>query len=172
VSAPHIELGERTFAPQSWFQFAADYPDQAVPFVGKTSDLTPESHALISKINGQVNQGIDFRPNLGDIMEPWRILPVDIDPKPKGDCHDYAVTKRALLMKAGWPSSHLLLALVVAPEAAGDHLILVVRTDLGDMVLDSLAPGQTPLWWVRHYQWKKIQSLDDPNIWCEIKENA
>ena len=55
-------------------------------------------------------------------------------------CHDYAVTKRHELLTRGWPSRSLLLAEVVVPWGE-HHLILVVRTSDGDLVLDNLNPG-------------------------------
>lgn len=64
----------------------------------------------------------------------WEIFPYD------GNCGDYAVTKRHLLLRAGWPSSALLLAEVVIRLTAEHHLVLLVREARGVLVLDNLSP--------------------------------
>jgi predicted transglutaminase-like cysteine proteinase len=49
-----------------------------------------------------------------------------------------------------------------------DHLVLVVATTTGDVVMDNLTDAlrrsQTT-----DYQWIKIQSASDPRFWNEIK---
>jgi len=171
VSDPHIALGAPGLAPEAWFAFALAHPDQAVaaPVPGTSSPPLPkldgELRATVAKINDRVNQTVAPRPNDGTIMEPWRIL--DLDDMPEGDCHDYAVTKRALLIEAGLPPSCLLLAEAIAPETAPEHhMVLVVRTAAGDLVCDNLIQGMPPVWWVRNFEWLRVQTPADPNVWA------
>jgi predicted transglutaminase-like cysteine proteinase len=56
----------------------------------------------------------------------------------RGDCNDYAVTKRHELLKSGLPSSALRLSVTKTATGIG-HLVLVVVTTKGDLVMDSLA---------------------------------
>lgn len=174
--SPFLTFGEPALAPMAWTVFALKHPEQAVAADPRV--LAPGTVAGIqmartelARVNGRVNQGILPRPSNGDPMEPWLILPIgpETGTKPTGDCHDYAVTKRAMLLALGWPSSCLLLAEVIAPEVPSmHHLVVVARTSQGDLILDNLAPG-TPLWWVRGFAWVRVQSPADPNLWCEVK---
>ncbi|WP_371260662.1 transglutaminase-like cysteine peptidase [Bradyrhizobium sp. WSM2793] len=73
-------------------------------------------------INSTVNFGIVAKsPPASQRDLQWEIFPYD------GNCGDYAVTKHHLLLRAGWPSSALLLAEVVIRSTAEHHLVLLVR---------------------------------------------
>ena len=61
-----------------------------------------------------------------------------------GDCNSYALTKRAKLIAAGWPSSALSLTVVKTSWGEG-HLVLSVHTSAGVMVLDNLSHTVRPL---------------------------
>jgi predicted transglutaminase-like cysteine proteinase len=74
-----------------------------------------------------------------------------------GDCEDFAMTKRRLLMARGWPAAAVLVAIVSLRGA--QHAVLVARTDGGDFVLDNLNSSVTP-WRNTSYVWKKIQGPD------------
>ena len=55
----------------------------------------------------------------------------------KGDCEDFALLKRKMLIERGWPVSSL--AITVGATAQGEaHAVLTVSTDRGDYVLDNL----------------------------------
>jgi predicted transglutaminase-like cysteine proteinase len=114
------------------------------------------------KVNARVNQTIrPARNTRGVVGEAWIVWP------PAGDCNDYAVTKRHELLSRGWPPSVLLLAEVVTSNGK-HHLVLVVRTDVGDVVLDNLRPDVRD-WRILQYQWKRIQSPADPAFWLTMK---
>ncbi len=42
----------------------------------------------------------------------------------RGNCHDYAVTKRHELIRQGWPAASLRLAVAYTPSGIG-HLVVV-----------------------------------------------
>jgi predicted transglutaminase-like cysteine proteinase len=84
----------------------------------------------------------------------------------RGDCEDYALMKRKLLIERGWPSSALLLTAALTPQGEW-HLVLVAVTDKGDYVLDSLADGlrtasQTS------YTYLSRQSPANPRAWVSL----
>lgn len=109
-------------------------------------------------VNRSVNRAI--RPQAdapGLLNDIWTIAPR------AGDCDDYAVTKRAELLKKGWSSRALLLAKVVAPSGE-DHLVLVARTRLGDFVLDNLSQRVLPAAQT-NLRWVGLQSATNPHIW-------
>src|ERR1700675_1805582 len=84
--------------------------------------------------------------------------------------HHYAVTKRHELIEKGLPSKALRLAVVRTASGIG-HLVLVVVTTKGDIVMDDLTEALRP-WQSTDYQWLKIQSAADARFWHEVKAPA
>jgi predicted transglutaminase-like cysteine proteinase len=84
----------------------------------------------------------------------------------RGDCEDYALLKRKLLIQMGYPRQALLMT-VVHDDADEGHAILTVKTDRGDFVLDNLNNGVKP-WSETGYLFVKRQSQQDPNVWVKI----
>lgn len=162
--APSIQATTPTLAPFQHIRFCIRYPsdcqtDLAAP---DRVELTPELFDLMDTINGEVNSAISptakrYGSNLGD---GWNIAPFS------GDCNDYAVTKRHALLQRGVPSRSLRLSVVKTASGIG-HLVLVVSTTKGPLVLDNLANSIRP-WHVTGYQWLKIQSADNANYWYDI----
>lgn len=118
--------------------------------------LSPQMFAAIEEVNRSVNDQIS--PSREEAI--WRINP------PRGNCNDYVVSKRHQLLALGLPSSALLIS-VVRTVAGEGHLVLVLRTDRGDLVLDNLVDsirdaGQVP------YSWIKRQTTRDPQLWEKV----
>ena len=53
-----------------------------------------------------------------------------------GDCEDYVLLKRRMLMQAGWPRQALLVTVVRDKQGDG-HAVLTVKTDKGEFILDN-----------------------------------
>jgi len=53
-----------------------------------------------------------------------------------GDCEDYVLLKRRMLIQSGWPREALLVT-VVRNEKDEGHAVLTVTTDKGDYILDN-----------------------------------
>lgn len=87
-------------------------------------------------------------------------------PDDEGDCEDYALEKRRILMEKGIPASDLLLTVLRKPDGEG-HAILTVRTDRGDYVLDNLSPD-VKLWSDTQYTFLKRQSEKNSGQWVSI----
>ena len=66
----------------------------------------------------------------------------------------------------GWPQRSLFLSEVVTSWGE-HHLVLVVRTDKGDLVLDNLAGSVRPLQQAR-YRLVRAQKPGNPKAWFEI----
>ena len=87
-------------------------------------------------------------------------------PADKGDCEDFVLLKRRLLLERGWPASALLIT-VVRDEHGEGHAILTARTSNGDYILDNRA--QEVLLWNRStYSFVKRQSFHDPQVWMSL----
>lgn len=115
----------------------------------------------LAQINSTVNSGITprGRPSSGRDAE-WQIFPYE------GNCGDYAVTKRHLLLRSGWPSSALLLAEVVIRANGEHHLVLLVREGRAVLVLDNLSPVVMPLVdALDRYVIVRAESGIDPQRW-------
>jgi predicted transglutaminase-like cysteine proteinase len=60
-----------------------------------------------------------------------------------GDCEDYQLLKRKLLIEAGLPRRALLMTVVIDDKGDG-HAVLTVRTDRGDFILDNKTSAVLP----------------------------
>ena len=161
----HISFRTPTLAPMAFTQFCLRYADQCKPqrmiFRGGPVRMTAERLEDLKEVNEVVNAGITPEPNYQGLAgEKWLIAPA------RGDCNDYAVTKRSALLDRGWPARALLLSEVVT-SSGEHHLILVVRTSSGDLVLDNLTHAIRP-WSRAPYRWVRIQTPKNPNYWATI----
>jgi predicted transglutaminase-like cysteine proteinase len=154
-----------TLAPFQHVRFCLRYPSdcKSDPRENQRIDLNAETSELLKRVNHSVNMYINPRPksygrNLG---EGWTIAPE------MGDCNDYAVTKRHELLENGLPSKALRLAVVKTASGIG-HLVLVVVTTKGDIVMDDLTEEIRP-WQSTDYHWLNIQSASDPKFWYKIR---
>ena len=161
----HISFRTPTLAPMAFTQFCLRYADQCKPrrmiFRGGAVRLTAARLEELKEVNQVVNAGIAPEPNYQGLAgEKWLIAPA------RGDCNDYAVTKRSELLDRGWPVRSLLLSEVVT-SSGEHHLILVVRTRSGDLVLDNLTRTIRP-WSTAPYRWVRIQTPKNPHYWATI----
>lgn len=160
-----LEFGQATFTPTGWAEFCARYKGDCEKSRGRLGEIVSSDTnvALIDRVNKQVNHAI--KP-LSD-ADHWREIDRwDYAEDGSGDCEDYALVKRKLLLAAGFPQSALLMT-VVRDENMDGHAVLTVRTDRGDLVLDNMS-DQLRLWFRTPYRFVKIQSQQDPNHWVAI----
>ena len=86
----------------------------------------------------------------------------------KGDCEDYALLKRKMLIEEGFPRQALLMT-VVKDEKGEGHAILTVKTNRGEFVLDNQESRILP-WNQSGYKFVKRQSQENPNVWVQVGE--
>ncbi len=165
-----ISFATPALAPLAFTRFCVQYPadcqrSQAADQRPRPEELTSARMRDLEEINRDVNRAITYKADVGGVLgERWLVSPN------AGACHDYAVTKRHELLARGWPAQSLLLAEVALPDGQ-HHLVLVARTNEGDLVLDSINQGIRP-WSLTSYQWIRIQSPDDPNRWSAVTPAA
>jgi predicted transglutaminase-like cysteine proteinase len=157
-----------TLAPFQHVRFCLHYPSdcKSNPAENERIELSAETLELLKRVNHNVNMSIipttkSYGSNLAD---GWRIAPGI------GDCNDYAVTKRHELLESGLPSRALRLSVVKTVSGIG-HLVLVVVTTKGDIVMDNLTEAIRP-WLSTDYHWVKIQSAADARFWYDVKAPA
>ena len=162
-----IRFDVPTLPPMAFTQFCLRYADECKPqrmlFRGSRLKATDQRLAELDRINRAVNSSIlPERNKEGLAGEKWLLGPV------LGDCNDYAVTKRHQLTADGWPARAVLLSEVVT-VAGEHHLVVVVRTSDGDLVLDNLTDRIMP-WFHKPYRWVRIQTPENPNYWASISK--
>ena len=161
----YAAVGDITRPPIGWVEFCAEHVSEC-----KVAPSEPRSVVLslrlwrdLVRINQAVNANIRPMTDLEHygVVEKWA-YPDD----GYGDCEDYVLLKRRMLMEAGWPREALLITVV--RETSGDgHAVLTVGTDRGDFVLDNQNEAIV-LWSESGYHFVKRQSQSDPNVWVSL----
>ncbi len=82
-----------------------------------------------------------------------------------GDCEDFAIAKRAALLSRGYRPENTLLAMGYSAGQA--HVVLLVRTDAGDYVLDNLNAAVLPVE-KSSVHIAKIQSPENGAEWLSV----
>jgi predicted transglutaminase-like cysteine proteinase len=160
-----IRFDAPTLAPMAFTQFCVKYPgdctSRRLSFEGDRIELNEVRRSELENINRSVNSSIYPERNVEGLAgEKWLLSPV------RGDCNDYAVTKRHQLIAKGWPARTILLSEVVTVSGE-HHLVTVVRTNNGDLVLDNLTDQIMP-WSRTSYRWVRIQTPKNPNYWASV----
>ena len=160
-----VTTGEQARPPIGWVEFCADHPVdcRATQSAPRDVVLSHKAWTDLVRINKWVNDNVKPMTDLEHwgVVEKWS-YPDD----GYGDCEDYVLLKRRMLMEAGWPREALLIT--VAREANGNgHAVLTVKTDKGEFILDNQAE-RILLWSETSYRYVKRQSQADPNRWVAL----
>jgi predicted transglutaminase-like cysteine proteinase len=160
-----ILAGMPTLTPMGWADFCYRYKTecQAGPARPVDVEATPANIALLDRVNRKVNLQIEPQSD----MQHWSAVDRwDLPTDGYGDCEDYALLKRKLLIEAGLPRSALLIT-IVRDEMNEGHAILTVKTSRGELVLDNMN-DDVKLWSRTPYRFIKRQSQEDQNVWITI----
>jgi predicted transglutaminase-like cysteine proteinase len=160
-----ISVGDTTRPPIGWIEFCAEQPQEcaAAPTAPRDVVLTAKAWKGLVRINRRVNHTIKPITDLKHwgVVERWS-YPDD----GYGDCEDYVLLKRRMLMQAGWLREALLIT-VVRDKKGDGHAVLTVKTDRGEFILDNQNPDILA-WSDTGYRFVKRQSQSDPNIWVSL----
>jgi predicted transglutaminase-like cysteine proteinase len=99
-------------------------------------ELTKRLERQLTSVNQSINASM--QPRRDGPNDSWAVG------GRTGDCEDFALTKRARLIAAGWPSSALAMT-VVRTRSGESHAVLSVHTSRGILVLDNLEKSIRPL---------------------------
>jgi predicted transglutaminase-like cysteine proteinase len=164
----HALVSGVTQPPLGWVEFCAQQPGECT---GGTT--TPRALALSLERCGwtwfastSVNETIKPLTDLEHwgVIERWS-YPDD----GYGDCEDYVLLKRRMLIQSGWPREALLVTVVRDKKYEG-HAVLTVTTDKGDYVLDN-QNEDILLWSKTGYRFVKRQSQSNPNVWVSLDDS-
>jgi len=162
-----ITVGDVARAPIGWVDFCIENKSECATSPSEPRDvvLTSKAWTDMLKVNAWVNESIKPMTDLEHwgVVERWS-YPDD----GYGDCEDYVLLKRRMLMQAGWPREALLIT-VVRDKKGDGHAVLTVKTDRGEFILDNQEPQVLP-WTKTGYRFVKRQSQSDPNLWVSLGE--
>jgi predicted transglutaminase-like cysteine proteinase len=167
----HLTPSSPVLAPLAHTQFCIRYPNDCKNTDKKSATnpvaLTPERRAELDEVNARVNQSIVAQDqHATPATEKWLVAPAF------GDCNDYVVTKRHELLAKGW-ALHSLLMTEVALPSGEHHLLLIVRTSEGDLVLDNLKPTvRTVAEAEVDYKWVRMESDRNARFWNKVRESS
>ena len=152
--------------PHGFVAFCQEDPDEctASSNTEKLVAVSPGRLRELDEVNRWVNQSIMPQTDLEHygVKEYWTI-PTD----GKGDCEDYALLKRHMLMQRGWPSSALLMTVVIDESGEG-HAVLTARTQAGDLILDNKVK-EVRQWTNTPYELLMRQSSGNPQSWVYLE---
>lgn len=160
-----MPIGDLTKAPLGYTQFCQTAPADCQAGTHEARDvvLAGQAWRTLEAVNQTVNQTVEpvtDQDHYG--RAEWWAYPVD----GKGDCEDYVLEKRRLLIQAGWPRSALLIT-VVRDRKGDGHAVLTVKSDRGEFILDN-QEDQILAWQETGYRYVKRQSQDDQTLWVSL----
>ena len=165
LAGPFAAEGGSTSVPYGWVDFCNRYAGECDGPVLEPADVTLTAAALreIEKVNHSVNASVESMTD----MDHWGVVdrwdyPLD----GKGDCEDYVLLKRKMLIGRGYPRQALLVTVVKDHDGEG-HAVLTIRTNRGDYALDNLS-DKVMRWDETGYRFVKRQSQEDPNRWVSL----
>jgi predicted transglutaminase-like cysteine proteinase len=160
LAAPHMATGDAAVAPRGFIGFCLRYQGEcksAAP-APVAVDLTEDGELQLEFVQAKVNRLVRPRSNPDHVWD----YPTD----GYGDCNKYAIAKRAELIALGWPRTALLLAAATTEDGEG-HLVLVVTTSKGDLVLDN-RQRHIVEWRDLPYRWISRQNPRNLAEWVSI----
>ena len=128
--AIYVSVGATSRPPIGWVEFCTEHPKDCAtgPSAPRDVVLTRKAWKDLIRVNKWVNDTIKPITDLDQwgVVEKWSYPDTG-----KGDCEDYVLLKRRMLMQAGWPREALLIT-VVRDKKGDGHAVLTVKTDKGD----------------------------------------
>jgi predicted transglutaminase-like cysteine proteinase len=161
----HASIGTSVRSPMGWVQFCRDHSAECstTKTMPRAIVMTQEAWNDLLRVNRQVNEKIKPITDMDHwgTIEKWS-YPTD----GYGDCEEYVLQKRKILMSAGWPRESLLITVVHDKNDEG-HAVLTVVSDKGDFILDNES-SQILRWDATGYRYVKRQSQSDSNEWVAL----
>ena len=159
-----LETGD-TSVPYGWVGFCNRYIGECDEPALTRVDI-PFTAAMMKTLEAvtiEVNQSIEPMTD----MDHWGVVDQwDYPYDGRGDCEDYALMKRKILMDKGFPRQALLMT-VVKDRAGDGHAILTVKTSKADYVLDNMS-DRVIRWDETGYRFMKRQAQEDQNRWVSL----
>ncbi len=161
----YAAVGQETRAPIGWVDFCSENASDCRGATNAPRDIVMTQTAWrdLVRVNQWVNENVRPMTDMDHwgMVEKWS-YPTD----GYGDCEDYVLQKRKMLVDAGWPREALLIT-VVRDKRGDGHAVLTVKSDKGEFVLDN-QNEEIVLWTETGYRFVKRQSQYDVNVWVSL----
>lgn len=151
-----------------WDNFIKNHPDQLSESIAESSFVPDfkinEDFMLVAAIHNTVNNLCEYkRDEIG--RDIWKMFSYFGD---SGDCEDFVLTKRALLIHAGIPVGCLQPMVCSIKRTGEQHMVLLIKEKSKDYVLD-LHPNE-PIETLEHVL-KRLDPITILNngIWCNLQ---
>jgi predicted transglutaminase-like cysteine proteinase len=142
---------------QGWVKFCEQFSSECDVNVAEPAvvQLDQQTWNTIVAVNRRVNTKIKpiTDKDHWNLLDRWE-FPND----GQGDCEDYQLLKRRMLVERGLPRRALRMTVVI-DELGEGHAVLMVRTDRGDYILDNKTSAVLP-WNQTGYVYVKRESQD------------
>lgn len=155
--------GESSSRPLAHSQYCVRDPSFCLAVEPERVELTEALYEELEGVEDEVNKSIIWlsdQSNFGR-KEYWSLPRHGL-----GDCEDYALLKRQMLLKKGWPAGAFRLMKVMEWNGAV-HMVLVVSTNKGDLILDNMA-YEIRSWEDMPYASIRVQNLKNPTVWNRV----
>lgn len=163
----YASVGDTSRAPIGWVEFCAANPQECRTTSSQPRDIVMSQTAWkdLVRVNRWVNETVKPMTD----QEHWGVIERWSYPSDGyGDCEDYVLLKRKMLIEAGWPREALLIT-VVRDKKGDGHAVLTVKSDKGEFILDNQNEAVLP-WQETGYRFVKRQSQADQNVWVALGE--
>lgn len=163
-----MSVGAVTSQPIGHYDFckahAAECNVRSQP--GPAPEVTEFGWNVVREVNVAVNGAIRPRTDeeMFGIEERWSY------PQLEGDCEDYVLLKRFMLMERGFSPNDLLITVVRKRDGEG-HAVLTLRTSEGDYILDNLS-DEVKLWTETSYVYLKRQASFHSGRWVSVENTT
>jgi predicted transglutaminase-like cysteine proteinase len=163
-----MQTGRITSQPIGHYEFCKQFNSECEPVEGSGAapKVTDYGWDVIKEINRAVNFSVMPKTDLELFgkEEVWTY------PEIAGDCEDYVLLKRHMLMERGFSAADVLITVVRKPDGEG-HAVLTLRTSEGDFVLDNLV-DEVKLWRDTPYSYLKRQASNNSGRWVTIENSS
>jgi predicted transglutaminase-like cysteine proteinase len=157
LGTPSLALAGSAKPVAAWIKFCGRFPSECVVDTSEPDviPLTSQAWTAIVSVNRRVNATI--KP-LTDSQQ-WNVVDTwDFPTTGYGDCEDYQLLKRKLLIERGLPRRAMRMTVVI-DEIGEGHAVLTIRTDRGDFILDNKTNAVLP-WAQTGYVYVKREGSD------------
>ncbi|MEO0542588.1 MAG: transglutaminase-like cysteine peptidase [Pseudomonadota bacterium] len=161
-----MEVSGRTTQPVGHYEFCRNAPREcrSIRYAGP-HDLSRDDWQTMVSINNKINSAVIPKTD----MQIWGREELWSYPTSVGDCEDFVLLKRHLLIQRGFSEANLLITVVRQRNGEG-HAVLTVRTDHGDFILDNLT-SEIKAWEDTPYTFLKRQSSKHAGRWVTISDH-
>ena len=166
ANAESMVTGGRSSQPIGHWELCQSHPRDCTERTRRSEPVraTADVMAVLEAVNDRVNRsviGITDWDHHG-VEERWSY------PGNYGDCEDYVLAKRRMLMEYGFKAGDLLITVAIQPDGSG-HAVLSVRTDRGEFILDNVE-RQVLHWTQTDLRYVKRQSETHAGTWVDIHD--